>query len=349
MALILDGARTVADALGQAVGHHLAGRYAKAEALYRLIVDRHPDNAQAHANLGMLRLLMGDFAEGWAEFGWRRHGQAGQLARWRGEPLDGRRILVRGEQGAGDNIQFLRYLPFLRDRGGEPVVLTLPGMTRLLGALDGAGEVLEPGNEVSGLACEVPVMDLPEIAGTRLEKVPATIPYLRAEPALVEAWAARLGPRERRRVGLCWQGNPGKPRDAERSIPLARFRHLFDTPDTEWFGLQVGAGEDQVLGLGAAPNFTHLGAHLGVATDKFVDAAAVIAQLDLVVTVDTAIAHLAGAMGVAVWILLPQVPDWRWMLGRDDSPWYPSARLFRQTAAGDWDAPLSAVAAALAA
>ncbi len=347
MGIVLDQSLSLSDALDQALQHHLEGRYEDAMALYRAILDHDPENSQAHMNLGMVLLLLGQFEVGWPEFRWRRHGQTQQLAAWDGGALDGKGILVRGEQGAGDNIQFLRYLPEIIARGGRPAVLTLPGMKRLFSNLDGAPEILEPGDQASGLAVEVPLMDLPALFGATLHTIPAPIPYLKAEPALIDAWAARLGPTSKRRIGLCWQGNPEKPRDALRSVPLSRFEPLFGVPGTEWFGLQVGPGEDQVRDLTGVTNFTHLGTRLGAGPDKFVDAAAVISQLDLIISVDTAIAHLAGALGKPVWILLPKEPDWRWLLGRDDSPWYPTARLFRQSTSGDWEAPLSELGAQL--
>jgi len=344
MGVVLDQSMTLADALESASTHHLQGRYADAMALYEAVLEREPDNAQARMNLGMLLLLHGNFEDGWPAFKWRRHAQPNQLPLWDGSELNGKGVLIRGEQGAGDNIQFLRYLPFVAARGGRASVLTLPGMKRLLGSMDSGIEILEPGDQASDLHVEVPVMDLPGLAGTSIDSIPAPVPYLYAEPALQEAWEGRLGPAAGRRIGLCWQGNPEKPRDELRSIALNRFLPLFARPGIQWFGLQVGAGEDQVPELDGNADFTHLGPHLGAGPDKFIEAAAVIATLDLVITVDTAIAHLAGALGRPVWILLPKIPDWRWLLERQDSPWYPTARLFRQVTAGDWNAPLDAMA-----
>lgn len=339
---------SVETALNQAVKHHLAGRYDLARDLYEQVISVNPDSARAHMNLGALQLLHGEFDAGWREFRWRRRGQANQLPLWDGSPLNGEGLLVRGEQGAGDNIQFIRYLPFTARMGGPVGFLTLPGMKRLLSSMKGDWRVLEPGDQASGLHAEIPVMDLPALAGTRVETVPAPVPYLHAEPALVEFWRGRLAPGGGRRIGLTWQGNPDNPRDQQRSVPLRRFAPLMEALDTRWFGLQVGPGEDQAAGFNAPGEFDHLGPELGAHSGKFVDDAAVIAHLDLVITVDTAIAHLAGAMGKPVWIVLPREADWRWLLARSDSPWYPTARLFRQSVSGDWDGPLAEMAEALA-
>ena len=334
-------------ALEQATEHHLSGRYELARDLYEYVIDVNPDSARAHMNLGMLLLLHGDFEAGWREFSWRRHGQPGQLAAWDGRPLTGEGVLIRGEQGAGDNIQFLRYVPVIKRAGGRPAVLTRPGMKRLIQSFDADLAVFEPGEQVSDLAFEVAVMDLPGLSKTTLSTIPAEVPYMSAEPGLMAEWGNRLGPPAGRRIGLCWQGNPDKPRDKLRSIPLTDFAPLIETPGTEWYGLQVGPGEEQVPGFRHIGKFTHLGGRLGASSDHFVDAAAAMTELDLVITVDTAIAHLAGALARPVWILLPHNPDWRWLLERDDSPWYPTARLFRQADAGDWSVPLAAIAAAL--
>jgi len=347
MSTTIDRTLSLDEALALANDHHQAGRFADALAIYQAVLERAPDCAPAQINMGALLLLHGNFADGWPAFAWRRHGQQGQLAVWNGRPLDGRGILIRGEQGAGDNIQFLRYVADVESLGGRPVVLTLPGMKRLFAGLAGGAHIVEPGDQVSDLACEVPVMDLPGLLGTTAETIPAEVPYLSAEPALVAEWRERLGPARGPRIGLCWQGNPDKPRDHLRSIPLARFEALFGLAGSHWFGLQVGPGEDQAAAFADHQSFTHLGAALGESPDKFVDTAAVIANLDLVISVDTAIAHLAGAMAKPVWVLLPFVPDWRWMLERTDSPWYPTARLFRQPAPGDWDTPLGQLAAAM--
>ena len=348
MAEVPDNRRTASELMDAALADHLAGRYTSARSLYTQVLAQEPDNYVAHMNLGTALLTLGEFEQGWREFAWRRRLQSSQLPVWDGTQLDSKKILVRGEQGAGDNIQFMRYLPILSALGGQVSALTMPGMKRLFSSMSESVTILEPGEQVGGLHVEIPIMDLPGILGTTAVSIPAPIPYLRAEPELAENWRLRLGPAECLRVGLCWQGNPDRPRDEFRSVPLNRFTSLMSVPDTEWFGLQVGPGEDQVPSFNAPGSFTHLGPRLRGGPDKFVNDAAVMEQLDLIISVDTSVAHLAGAMGKSVWILLAREADWRWMLERQDTPWYPTARLFRQTISGDWEAPLSAMRSALA-
>ncbi len=347
MAGVPNDQRTANELMDEALAHHLGGRYTSARSLYTLVLAQEPDNVVAHMNLGTVLLTLGEFEPGWREFSWRRRLKSNQLPVWDGTQLDGQRILVRGEQGAGDNIQFMRYLPMVSAMGGQVSALTLPGMKRLLSSMCESVTILEPGEQAGELHVEIPIMDLPGILGTTAASIPAPIPYLHAEPELAENWRSRLGPADGLRVGLCWQGNPDRPRDELRSVPLNRFAPLMSVPGTEWFGLQVGPGEDQVPSFNAPGSFAHLGPRLRSGPDKFINDAAVMEHLDLVISVDTSVAHLAGAMGKSVWILLAREADWRWMLNRQDTPWYPTARLFRQTVSGDWEAPLSAMASAL--
>ena len=348
MAGVSDDQRTANELMDEALAHHLDGRYTSARSLYTQVLAQEPDNVVAHMNLGTVLLTLGEFEPGWREFSWRRRLKSNQLPVWDGTQLDGKRILVRGEQGAGDNIQFMRYLPMVSAMGGQVSALTLPSMKRLLSSMCESVTILEPGEQAGELHVEIPIMDLPGVLGTTSESIPAPIPYLRAEPELAENWRLRLGPAKGLRVGLCWQGNSEMPRDELRSVPLNRFAPLMSVPGTEWFGLQVGPGEDQVPSFNAPGSFVHLGPRLCGGPDKFINDAAVMEQLDLVISVDTSVAHLAGAVGKSVWILLAREADWRWMLERQDTPWYPTARLFRQTVSGDWEEPLSEMTSALA-
>src|SRR5580658_5891265 len=301
-----------------------------------------PDLPAVQWNAGLCRLLLGDFARGWAGFGWRwragavpPHGLPGP--EWLGEPLAGRRLLVHAEQGLGDTIQFARFLKGLSERGaGEVILLARAPLRRLLAGLARlvtADEPLPPWD------CRIPLLDLPRLYGT----VPATtagdVPYLVAAPARVEEWRERLADLPAPRIGLVWRGRADHENDRNRSIPAAAFAPL--THDAAgWVSLQQGATAAELKSLGPIR-------HLGDAFGDLQDAAEAISALDLVISADTALAHLAGALGKPVWILLPLAPDWRWLTERADSPWYPSARLFRQTRAGDWGPVIEAVAAAL--
>ena len=298
-----------------------------------------PEQVEAHRNLGLVRLLLGDFPGGWPEWRWPAPGPA-RFAQpeWRGETLDGVPILLHAEQGFGDILQFVRYVPLVAARGGR-VILEVPAeLRRVLGKMAGADIVLTCGEALPDFVWHCPLLSLPLAFGTTLDTIPKALPYIAAPApaALPSAGAAAL------RVGLVWAGRPEHNRDRIRSVPLAALAPLAGLSGAAFYSLQKGAAAQQAA---TAPfPLVDLAPHL----DDFVDTAAAIAALDLVVTVDTAVAHLAGALGKPVWLLLSCVPDWRWLLGRDDSPWYPTARLFRQPAAGKWAAVAEQVAAALA-
>ena len=306
------------------------------------------DYVQAHKNLGLISLLMGDFETGWPEYSWRQFEDDSVLKIraypqpfWDGEDLTGKTIFVYPEQGLGDIIQFVRYLPMVRQRGGC-VAFDVPlSMVRLFRALDGIDIALKHGDTLPPFDCHIPLLEFPRLFGTTLDTIPASAAYLHADKELTGAWAERLGPRQGFRIGLIWGGNPGHLNDHNRSIDPELFRPLIETPGVEAFSLMVGRDGEaaRVFGDGLSDLAPHLG--------DFADTAAAIAHLDLVISVDTAPAHLAGALGAPVWTLLPFNSDWRWMLDRDDSPWYPSMRLFRQEAPSDWEGVFQEVETAL--
>ncbi len=329
------------------------GREAPAEHCYRQAIALDPGYALARFNLAYVLLRQARFDEGWAMLEARAWADAMAprmpCPRWDGEPLDARAILIVHEGGHGDMLQFCRYASVLKSHGARRVGLVChPALAELLRSLDGVDEILplDQPMPASGWDLWVSLLSLPHRCGTRLDSIPASVPYLRAEPARVARWREHLSPDGRLRVGLVWRGNPAFENDADRSLPtLDMLAPLAAIAGVRWFSLQVGAGSDEArhppAGLAIEP--------LGDALTDFADTAAAIAQLDLVITVDTAAAHLAGALGRPCWVLLPAFkPDWRWLADRSDSPWYPGVmRLFRQARMGDWTPTIAAVAQAL--
>jgi tetratricopeptide (TPR) repeat protein len=299
-----------------------------------------PGYAEAHLHEGLSRLLIGDFERGLPKLEWRwRIPRVGLLRRplrtppWRGEePVAGRTILLHAEQGFGDTLHFARYAQPLAARGARVVLVAQPAVVSLLRGLEGVERVLAEGEALPAFDLHCPLMSLPLAFGTRLGSIPGTVPYLAPAQGRVERWRARLGPATRRRVGLVWSGRPDHGNDRSRSIPLERLAPLLAAPGIEWVSLQREVRVSDEAALREA-GILHLGDELA----DFEDTAALMTLLDLVVTVDTAAAHLAGALARPLWILLSFSPDWRWLLGRQDSPWYPTARLFRQPQPGDWD------------
>ncbi|KAA0582577.1 tetratricopeptide repeat protein [Azospirillum sp. Sh1] len=320
----------------------------------RALADR-PQDGGLHWNCGFARLMAGDYARGWPEFDWRRHDDRAEppwrrlnQPTWRGEPLNGRTILLYAEQGLGDTLQFLRYVPLVAARGGRVVLEVQRPLLPLLEPMpgvEGAAQVIARGDPLPPFDLECPLMSLPRAFATVVDGVPADIPYLRPDPQRVARWRGRLGAHGAMRVGLVWAGNPRFPGDEERSPRLAGLRGLLDVPGCRFYGLQMGPGRADLADAVLPDSFTDLGPEIG----DFADTAAIMANLDLVVSSCTGPAHLAGALGAPLWLALPFSPDWRWLTGRDDSPWYPTARLFRQPAPGDWPSVAGHMAAELAA
>jgi hypothetical protein len=257
------------------------------------------------------------------------------------------RLLLVGDQGYGDTIQFARYIPLIAERCRELVVGCSAEMGPLLATLPGVTQYCHRWTDVPGHAAHCRLSSVPGLVHTRLETIPAKVPYLFAAPPRIAAWRQRLDasmPSGVRRIGLAWTGRPTHPNDRRRSLPLARLAPLAAAAGAAFVSLQKPLPAADLAAMAQFPGMADLSAEL---TD-FGETAAVIANLDLVVTVDTAVGHLAGAMAKPVWIMLPKPSDWRWLLRRDDSPWYPTARLFRQAAPGAWDPVIASVAQALA-
>jgi hypothetical protein len=329
------------------------GRPVAAMASYRRALALEPNYAGAQMNMATCQLLMGDLKAGFAGFRARwavpdSPIRMPELPRplWEGESLEGRSILVHCEQGLGDSLHFIRYAPLLATQAARVRVLAPPALARLLGRIPGIEIVTAPPDSAS-YDYHCPLLCLPRLLGTELATIPATIPYLAAEPDAVEAWSRRLGPG--RRIGLVWAGAPRHADraafavDRRRSLTLAALAPLGGLPETRFISLQKGPPAAQAKEPPAALD-------LFDPTDElhdFADTAALIANLDLVISVDTSVAHLVGALGRPVWLLSRFDGCWRWLLDRADSPWYPTMRLFRQPAPGDWDSVIMAARAAL--
>jgi Flp pilus assembly protein TadD len=324
-----------------------------AEACLRQAIALDPSNARAKFNLAYLQLRHGNFEEGWTLFesrDWYRAMEQ-QLAfpRWEGESLVGRSLLVTYEAGHGDMIQFCRYIPLLKAFGAARITLLChPALRRLLGGLEGLDAVCgfdEP-LLLTDFNYWTPLMSAPHHLGTRLDTVPAQLPYLYADRALQAQWASRI-PRERAfRVGLVWKGNPQFENDTDRSLPhLETLAPFWSVPNMHFFSMQKGAGEEEIEQCNAKQPLTDIGSQM----QDFADAAAIVAEMDMVITVDTAIAHLTGALGKPCWLLLPwYMTDWRWGAEGADSIWYPViTRLFRQGPDADWGPVIADVAVAL--
>jgi hypothetical protein len=308
-----------------------------------------PNDPRVRYNQALLMLLLGRFDQAWP--GWEERFRAGAVRerglvqpRWNGDPLNGRTLLIHAEQGLGDTIQFCRF-PFPDD--GRVVFEVQPRIARLMASL-AAGRtptIVRVGEPLPPFDLTCPLMSLPAIRGTTEATIPACIPYLLAEPEAVERWRIRLG-EHGFRVGIAWQGNSSRREDRGRSIELTHFLQMASVPGVRLISLQKDDGVEQLV---SGMTVETLGADFDSGPDGFIDTAAVMMNLDLVITSDTAIPHLAGALGRPVWVALRTVPDWRFMLERTDSPWYPTMRLFRQTTRDHWGPVFGSIKEALTA
>ncbi|RQH05993.1 tetratricopeptide repeat protein [Paraburkholderia dinghuensis] len=369
--------------LGASLGAQ--GRNDEEAPYYRRALELDPEQADARQNLVWLMLKRGEYREGWAEYAkrWRACDYSSfdieGLHEWRGEPLDGKRVLLIHEQGFGDQIQFVRYATMLHARGATVDVCSTPPVLRLAQSVRGVRRAWT-GEPEGDYDFWVYMMSMPSCVGTELDTIPAEVPYLFARPADIEAWRPRVQaamfdglsraaasvsrhateaarrtsptragtkprkPAGHRNVGLVWAGNPGFYNDHNRSVALADLRPVLESERITWFSLQKGdAARAQIASLGGEIVIHDFSTDL----HDFADTAALIMNLDLVIAVDTAVAHLAGALGKPVWILVPVNGEWRWLEKRADSPWYPTARLFRQHALGDWRGAIESLRDAL--
>lgn len=322
------------------------GRLEEAQGCFQRALQLAPDHVRARVEIAVTRLMRGELEAGFAEYETRRllpeHPKPEfREPAWSGEDLTGKRLLIYPEQGLSDALQFLRYVPLLRARGARVVALVQPllrDILRLSGLVD---EVVAEGDPLPGFDMHSSMLSLPALLGPGA--LPAAVPYLKAP----ERSRIRLGahPRTKLKVGIFWAAMPGQTQDRHRSCPLGEFLALADNPEVLLFSLQGGAAQKEIEENGA----TALVHDVGRGIFDFAEAATVLTQLDLLITIDAAIAHLAGALGLPAWVLLPHSADWRWMVNRADSPWYPSLRLFRQPAPGDWRSVMGQVRTSLGA
>jgi tetratricopeptide (TPR) repeat protein len=298
-----------------------------------------PEFAEAHCCRAICRMLVGDFDRGWKENEWRwetehlrREKRNFAQPLWLGsDAIAGKTILLHGEQGFGDVIQFCRYVPLVAERGAHVIVEIPNSLLELMRTLMGPAEIVSKGQPLPNFDMHCPLLSLPLAFRTRLETIPCAIPYLRAAPSTVRSWGVRLASQKRFRVGLAWSGRPDHKNDHNRSLELTTLLPLLDC-DATFVSLQRELRRGDAVTLQDRADLLHFGDKLS----DFSETAALVSSLDLVISVDTSVAHLAGALGKPVWILLPYAADWRWLLDREDSPWYSSARLFRQNQDRTW-------------
>lgn len=335
------------------LSHRLLGRFKEAEKDFDQALSIEPDHGATLFNRALLYLLTGNFEKGWTEYEWRWKKSPGRkiLAgkAWDGEPLSGKSIFIYGEQGAGDFIQFVRYLPLLQKMGATVILESQPALERLMAGFKGYDRLRIQADDTDPRITDrfdyhLPVMSLPRLFKTTLDTIPSPVPYLTADKDLTRIWQGRIKKGNALRVGVVWAGNPAHKGDRQRSVSLSRFLPLKEIKGVNLYSLQKEAHElwtDQDPGTIFTGDF-------GKEIADFADTAAIINNLDWVISVDTSVAHLAGALGKETWVLLPFSPDWRWLTKREDSPWYPGMRLFRQPFPRDWDNVFKAVAAAVA-
>jgi hypothetical protein len=294
-----------------------------------------PNNANAHWNKAQILLLLGRIKEGWKEYEWRKKCADFSLLVWQpggppwdGSDLDGKTILIYCEQGFGDSIQFIRYARLLAEMGAQVIVKCQPKLQALFKTIPGVDRAITRSDKTAPYHFQASLLSLPCLLKTDIETIPAQVPYL-----FLPTQASRdLISDGKRKIGIVWAGSPSHKNDQNRSMSLKHFEPLLDIDEITFYSLQFGERSQDIISLG----FDHALTNLEQDLDGFMPTAAMLEKLDLIISVDTSTAHLAGALGRPIWTLLSFVPDWRWMLGRDDSPWYPTMRLFRQSAPGDW-------------
>jgi len=336
-----------ADYLANLGGAHQAGGHiADALGCFESALKINPNHADARWNRGIARLLSEDLEGGFTDYQWRWQlpeftNRYDDFPEWTGDNPAGKTILIHSEQGFGDTIQFVRYAPILAERGARVILETHRPLVRLMETAEGIIQVIARGDPLPAFDFHAPLLSLPHLCETRLDTIPAHIPYLKNRPE----GSINFGTDANVLVGIVWAGRPTHKNDRNRSCPLSLFLPLADIEGAALVSLQMGEAADELTAWPGNRPIPDLSPQL---TD-FSATATAISALDLVISVDTAVAHLAGALGKECWLMLPFAPDWRWMLERDDSPWYPSLRLFRQDRIGDWQSVTARIAEALGA
>ncbi len=335
--------------------HVWTGRLDTGQAYYEQALAINPNEAELHRNLGVIYLLQGNFEDGWREYRWRW--RVGDLHRpninapvWNGENLSGKSILLTAEQGLGDTLHFVRLAKELREQGAQTTIYCQPPLMALLQNSPEVGRIYPNSlalDRTFDFQCSL--LDVADQLQLNTDTLPHQVPYIHPSPHLIQYWEQRLPKQPGSiRVGIAWQGNPDHQADAFRSIPLAEFEQLADLPQVELVSLQSGFGAEQLHDWKGRQPIRTLDESIDQSSGAFMDTAAIMQSLDLVISSDTSLAHLAAAMALPTWIALGYIPDWRWLLGRDDSPWYPTVRLFRQPTIGDWRSVFAKIRSKLA-
>jgi tetratricopeptide (TPR) repeat protein len=327
------------------------GRHREAIEAFGLALERSPGLAEAHFARALGRLLCGDYQEGWKDFEWRWKVKALSAAvpdypapLWDGAAIRDGTILLHAERGFGDTLQFVRYAPLVAERCGTVLLQCQRELAGLLGSVSGVSRVMLPGEALPPIHAHLPLMSLAHVFRTSLETVPWRGPYIAADPHLTSKYEALIPRSGKLRVGLVWAGQSGQGDDRKRSLALSALAPIAAVPDVAFYSLQKGAPAAQAAVPTAGMTLIDLDPYIG----DFSDTAAFVSLMDVVITVDTSVANLSGAMGKRTWVLLSKIPDWRYHLDREDTAWYPSMRLFRQLTEADWSVPIAAVARALA-
>ncbi len=330
------------------------GRTQEAFQYYHRVLELDPNHAEGHFGLGVAYLSAEDFEHGWKEYEWRwnRSNMAPRnfdQPRWDGSDISGKTILLYAEQGLGDTLEFIRYAKVLKDKGAHVFFASQNPLVDLLSLCPYLDKVVQLHGAVPHFDTHAPLMSLPFIMGTRVETIPAEIPYLHAKPELVEEWKDKLASDTNFKIGICWQGNPNystpflRNTVAAKSMNVLEFAPLAKIPGVSVYSLQKTTGEEQIKNLPSDFILHDFGPDFDMTHGRFMDTAAVMKNLDLVITVDTAIVHLSGGLGVPTWMLLPEPSDWRWMMRQSDTPWYPEMRMFRQPQPDDWKSVMQTV------
>ncbi|MBT3355618.1 MAG: hypothetical protein HN402_11940 [Candidatus Scalindua sp.] len=314
-----------------------------------MAIELEPEYAEAHLNRSFALLLIGNYKDGWIENEWRLQAKAHRLRKfnkpqWDGSPLNGKTILIHAEQGFGDTIQFIRYLPMVQAQGGNVVFECHKSLIRLLRNYEGIDKLIErvPKPDIE-FDTQLPILSLPGIFDTTADSIPSDTPYITSDQGLSQLFSLRFGTDYNFKIGIAWAGNSDNKKNHIRSCALADFNPLLDIQGISFYSIQKGPASVEADSTLREMKIINLSNQI----KDFADTAAVVSNLDLIISVDTAVVHLAGALGKPVWNLIHFAPDWRWLLNRDDSPWYPEMRLFRQTKSNDWTTVFKRVKEAL--